>query len=237
MSIEVVLAFIVGLIVGLLIAWFYWRWVAEREEHVRSLQISLKGNETNLLDLKARLQQQEASLGHARSQLAQSERALHDLTAQVQGRDQVIGQLRKAVSEQEAQIRDLTGRMQDAEARKGERLALFPEKEHKLSSLTAEATPPRAAQSLVPETPPQPDDLQRIEGIGPKISAVLQTAGIATFAQLAATDVSRLQQVLVEKRWTFADPATWPEQAGLAAAGDWQALEVLQGELKAGRRV
>jgi len=225
MSIEVVLAFIVGLIVGLLIAWFYWRWVAEREEHVRSLQISLKGNETNLLDLKARLQQQEASLGHARSQLAQSERALHDLTAQVQGRDQAMGQLRKAVSEQEAQIRDLTGRMQEAEARKGERLALFPEKEHKLPSLTAEATPP------------QPDDLQRIEGIGPKISAVLQTAGIATFAQLAATDVSRLQQVLVEKRWTFADPATWPEQAGLAAAGDWQALEVLQGELKAGRRV
>ena len=225
MSIEVVLAFIVGLIVGLLIAWFYWRWVAEREEHVRSLQISLKGNETNLLDLKARLQQQEASLGHARSQLAQSERALHDLTIQVQDRDQAIGQLRKAVSGQEAQIRDLEGRLQEAEARKGERLALFPEKEHKLPSLTAEATPP------------QPDDLQRIEGIGPKISAVLQTAGIITFAQLAAADVSRLQQILENKHWTFADPTTWPEQARLAAAGDWQALDVLQGELKGGRRV
>jgi predicted flap endonuclease-1-like 5' DNA nuclease len=237
MSIWIALAFIVGLIAGLLVAWFYWRRVAEREEHVRSLQMSLKGNETNLLDLKARLQQQEASLGHARSQLAQSERALHDLTVQVQDRDQAIGQLRKAVSEQEAQIRDLTGRVQEAEARKGGRLALFLEKEHKLSSLTAEATPSRVAESPVRGTPPQPDDLRRIEGIGPKISAVLQTAGITTFAQLAATDISRLQGLLRDKRWTFADPATWPEQASLAAAGDWQALEVLQGELKGGRRV
>jgi hypothetical protein len=36
---------------------------------------------------------------------------------------------------------------------------------------------------------------------------------------------------------TIADPSTWPEQAGLAAAGRWSELEVLQEELKGGRRV
>ena len=81
------------------------------------------------------------------------------------------------------------------------------------------------------------DDLTRIAGIGPKISNVLQGAGIATFAQLAATDVDRLRQILDESEIRLADPETWPEQAHLAAAGDWEDLQMLQGQLKGGRRL
>jgi predicted flap endonuclease-1-like 5' DNA nuclease len=81
------------------------------------------------------------------------------------------------------------------------------------------------------------DDLKRIEGIGPKISNVLQDAGITTYAQLAATDVHRLRQILDESGIRLANPDTWPEQARLAAAGDWDALKRLQGQLKGGRRV
>ena len=226
MSIWVVVAFIVGLILGLLSAWFYWRRrSAEHEKQIHDLRAALKSNEISLLDFKTRLQQQEANLGRARNELTRSEQARHDLTAQIKDRDQTIRQLEGVVSERDVQIRDLTLRALKVEAGDGGRPALFPKNERELPSLSAEATPP------------QPDDLQRIEGIGPKISAVLQTAGITTFAQLAATDIRRLQQILGDKRWTFADPATWPEQARLAAAGDWQALEVLQGELKGGRRV
>jgi predicted flap endonuclease-1-like 5' DNA nuclease len=90
------------------------------------------------------------------------------------------------------------------------------------------------------QAPPAPDDLKRIEGIGPKISSVLQAAGIATFAQLAVADVDRLRHILERENpnlLRLADPTTWPQQAGLAAAGDWEALEALQGELKGGRRV
>ena len=84
---------------------------------------------------------------------------------------------------------------------------------------------------------PAPDDLTRIEGIGPKISGLLQAAGITTFAQLAATDVSRLKQILTEAGLAaLADPSTWAEQAKLAAAGEWDALKALQGKLKGGRR-
>ncbi|MFQ5613063.1 MAG: DUF4332 domain-containing protein [Anaerolineae bacterium] len=82
-----------------------------------------------------------------------------------------------------------------------------------------------------------PDDLTRIEGIGPKISSLLQTAGIATFSQLATTGVDRLQEILDEAGLRLADPGTWPEQAQLAAAGDWGTLDTLQNELKGGRRV
>ena len=81
------------------------------------------------------------------------------------------------------------------------------------------------------------DDLTRIDGIGPKISEVLRAAGIASYAQLASTDVGRLKQILDEAGIRIADPGTWPEQARLAAAGDWDELKGLQGQLKAGRRV
>jgi predicted flap endonuclease-1-like 5' DNA nuclease len=85
--------------------------------------------------------------------------------------------------------------------------------------------------------PSEPDNLTRIEGIGPKISSLLQAAGITTFAGLAEADVSQLTQILTEADLaSLADPSTWSEQARLAAAGDWDALEALQEALKGGRR-
>ena len=83
------------------------------------------------------------------------------------------------------------------------------------------------------------DDLTKIEGVGPKINLLLQAAGINTFAQLAATAVDRLKEVLTGggARFKLWDPTTWPEQAALAAKGDWAAFKKLTDELDAGRRV
>jgi hypothetical protein len=86
------------------------------------------------------------------------------------------------------------------------------------------------------EEPPKPDDLKLIEGIGPKISAIMAAAGISTFAQMAETSVEKLQAILDEAGIRLGDPATWPQQAGLAAQGEWGALEKLQEELQGGRR-
>ena len=93
------------------------------------------------------------------------------------------------------------------------------------------APPPAAATPA-----PTPDDLKRIEGIGPKIAGLLQAAGITTFAQLAASDVSRLEQILSRAGLAMTDPGSWPEQASLAAAGKWGELQALQDRLKGGRR-
>jgi len=95
-----------------------------------------------------------------------------------------------------------------------------------------------AAEPVKPPGMIKPDDLKIIEGIGPKISDVLQKAGITTFAQLARAEVSHLEQILNDAGVTgLANPATWPEQATLAAAGDMEALQKLQDSLKGGRRV
>lgn len=82
-----------------------------------------------------------------------------------------------------------------------------------------------------------PDDLELIEGIGPKVSRLLREHGITTFAQLATTNVGHLERILREANLPMMDPRTWPEQARLAAEGKWDALKALQEELKGGRRV
>jgi large subunit ribosomal protein L21 len=99
-------------------------------------------------------------------------------------------------------------------------------------SRQAEKTPALSTKSV----PSQPDDLTPIEGIGPKINKVLQDAGITTFAQLAKTKVSQLEQILNEAGLRLAKADTWPEQAKLAAAGDWEELKRLQDQLDAGRQ-
>ena len=94
-------------------------------------------------------------------------------------------------------------------------------------------------ESKAPEPPAEPDDLKRIEGIGPKLSSVLQEAGILTYAQLAGATPEQLTDILEAadpRLLRLAHPASWPEQAALAAAGEWEALEALQGTLTRGRK-
>ncbi len=80
------------------------------------------------------------------------------------------------------------------------------------------------------------DDLTLVEGIGPKIATVLANNGITTFAQLAKTDPAAIEEMLKQSggRFNMARPKTWPQQAQLAAAGDFDALKKLQDELHGG---
>lgn len=81
------------------------------------------------------------------------------------------------------------------------------------------------------------DDLTKIEGIGPKIASLMEDSGVATFAVMAETSVERLQEILKSADFrALANPTTWPDQAKLAAKGDWDALQKLQDELDGGRR-
>ncbi len=81
------------------------------------------------------------------------------------------------------------------------------------------------------------DDLKIIEGIGPKIEILLKGAGIKTWQDLAKTKVETLKNILKEggDRFAFHEPTTWPEQASLAASGNWQELEDFQVFLSGGR--
>jgi len=79
--------------------------------------------------------------------------------------------------------------------------------------------------------------LEIIEGIGPKISAVLKSAGIHTFTKLATMQPEEISSILTNAGIRLADPTSWPEQSRLAAAGKMEELKNLQDSLKGGRKV
>lgn len=98
---------------------------------------------------------------------------------------------------------------------------------------------PVAATPAADAAPTPPDNLEIIEGIGPKIAGLLAQHNITTFAALAATPAEQLRALLLAagRRFAVSDPTTWPTQAALAAKGDMDALKAMQAELKGGRKI
>jgi ribosomal protein L13 len=80
------------------------------------------------------------------------------------------------------------------------------------------------------------DDLKIVEGIGPKIAELLNTAGIITYADLASSEVTKLDEILTAAgpKFSIHQPTTWPQQAALARDGKFEELETLKKELDAG---
>ena len=84
---------------------------------------------------------------------------------------------------------------------------------------------------------PKKDDLTKIEGVGKKIAEILTASGIASFEILSKATSKKLRAILDEagKKFKTHDPATWPKQAKLAAAGKWAELKKFQSQLKPGK--
>jgi ribosomal protein L30 len=146
---------------------------------------------------------------------------------------------RKLEAEQPAAAPKRATRKLPADEPAPERATLAPPaKSNVVAEPTEEAAPDKnvAAEPAEQVAPAKADELEVIEGIGPKIAGVLRAAGITTFAQLADTTAERLTEILQEAEVRLADPSTWPEQAALAAAGKWDELTTLTGQLKGGRR-
>jgi predicted flap endonuclease-1-like 5' DNA nuclease len=82
-----------------------------------------------------------------------------------------------------------------------------------------------------------PEGLKVVEGIGPKIDGLLKEAGIKNWSDLAAATEDRLREILAAAgdRYRLADPSSWPQQAGLAAAGKWDELKQYQDFLSGGK--
>ncbi len=83
----------------------------------------------------------------------------------------------------------------------------------------------------------QADDLTKIEGIGKKIASLLTKENIKTYKDLSKCTIKKLQLILdgAGESFNVHDPASWPKQAKMAAANNWEALTTLQDELKGGK--
>lgn len=108
-----------------------------------------------------------------------------------------------------------------------------------VEELVEETVAPVAVEQEVATEPIKMDvdNLEIIEGIGPKISDLLNEAGIYKFRQLAITPVFKVREILENAGSHYAshDPSTWVEQALLAAEGRWDELDALKIHLIRGR--
>lgn len=141
------------------------------------------------------------------------------------------------------ELERLRGRIANLEPAVAERDRLRAELDQQREQVVAAAVP-AAAVTPMPPLPVTPDvagaqtllgrpivldDLQVIEGIGPKIEDLCHGIGIRTWHDLSVTEVSLLRTMLADAgpRFRTHDPATWPEQARLLAEGRWAEFKAL----------
>lgn len=81
------------------------------------------------------------------------------------------------------------------------------------------------------------DNLQIIEGIGPKMESILKENGVNTLADLGGKTTEEVQGILDKygDKYKIIDPLTWSQQAGYAAKGDYEGLIDLQKRLDTGK--
>ena len=112
------------------------------------------------------------------------------------------------------------------------------------AAVAAPAAAEEAPKADAEEAPKSPkgiafDDLKVVEGIGPKCEEALKAAGIGTWKDLADSTPEKITEILTAAEGNFGGqvPTTWPEQASIAVAGDWDKLEKWQDELDGGKPV
>lgn len=200
------------------------------------------------LGAESDLEQAQADLASARTELQSAKTAL-DATQSVGDRH------RLAAEEARSELSALHAAIADVRTEHVALQTRYDELIERERSTRASLPPGGAANFLVPEpTATQTansearadvvdpddvvDDLERIEGIGPRINASLQAVGIRTFERLAATGEDGLRDALARSGLNLAPSLpSWSQQAKFLAVGDEKSFRELVERLVAGREV
>ncbi len=230
-----VICWITAPVLGFVIAWVCLQSrLNKAKQHADSVEESLDASRKEVEGLTGAVNGRQAKMTELEQIVAQNGRLISDLTTQTEVQTESIAMLEGSISGKDAQIRELDARVKKADSELQTLQGSFLEKGREIDSLKEELDRLRATASQ----DCGPDDLTRIEGIGPKTSQILRDHGIVTFRELAGSPVDGLKEILAKAaHGKLAHPDTWPEQAALAADLKWAELKVLQDRLKGGRRV
>ena len=239
---QMLLCLIAAFVLGWLLGW----WLRGRrcEAKIAELEADWRARlDRATADAKARIDQTEARLLALKTPVTREAPARADDLTQIEGIGPAIARLltSSGILGFEALASAKPGELQRILEQAGEKFRIHdPSTWPEQARLAAAGQWDKLAQlqdELVGGR--RIDDLTRIEGIGPQIETLLRSAGIASYAALAATPVERLSEILhaAGERFRVHDPASWPEQARLAADGEWTILARLQDELRGGRTV
>lgn len=136
-----------------------------------------------------------------------------------------------------ANTRNLTAKIASLEADLAAKAKIAPS----VQSFAAAAAPTILFDSALAATvygkKIKENDLKIVEGIGPKIEALFNDAGIKTWYELSQASTEKLQSILDGggENYAIHNPGTWAKQALLAYEGKWEELKDWQDALDGGK--
>ncbi len=212
--------------------------IDERNEEVTRQEQAMDKRRADLDRMGTTLNEREKDL-NARNEVLKPREA--DVAARMEkleaGEAEVTRRV-AAVSNRESAMQNWEQRLLAREQELGDKESELVRKAASADVLRAELDAVKGLVRRQYQTPEGADDLQAIEGIGPKIASLLRNADIRTFERLSETSLGELTRLLESggPRFGLADPLSWAEQASLLFNGDYVGFEQLKQELIGGVR-
>lgn len=197
----IAIALVGGVIIGMLVMWWldvrFWRSAVPSAEQIAARK-------------KAEKSERQSERQMLANEIARHALEVNALEEKLEQQATALHKTQQALDEQEQRNHDLA---EEFAAALAEAKAATPE---------APATPAVEAPK-----PKSDQDLQFINGIGPKVKETLNKAGILSFADLAKKTAAQLQEILDNSsgRFRLTYPDTWPKQAALLRDGQYQELQ------------
>jgi predicted flap endonuclease-1-like 5' DNA nuclease len=221
--------------------------IAELTAHLQVRDTQLGARTAELASRAAELESRDAEIGRLATLIDEAENAAAAHSDELATRDGRLAEQEAALSDRDAEISRLSAALNAAMSTAAGDAAPAPHLGDQADASTDATAPPEPAAPVpadgvadLPEIDesPREDDLERVEGIGPRIGSALRDAGILTFKDLAAADTATLQAALEKAGLRFAPSLpTWSRQAALLAEGDEAGFMALTERLVAGRDV
>jgi chromosome segregation ATPase len=199
--------------------------IGERDSQIDTLSDTVETNNERIGILTERLQVKDETIQSKQDQISKKVEDIQELEDKFNEQNLYIKNLTEEKTDLQNQIQKILARIENAKAREIEMGNVLKTKDLEYASLHQ-------------RTKRMQDDFTHITGIGQKTSSLLKNAGIKSFSKLAKTDVKHINEILEKKNPSLlkkTDPTTWPEQARIAAEGDWETLANLKKSIKAAK--
>jgi len=225
--------------------------VVARDASLADRDSLISAKDAALTDLDALLSERDSLLASRDSEIERLSRLMAAAEAAATGHRHMQTAQLAALAEKDAEIARLTAAQTSSTTSSTASAASTSAPASTTSTLAAPSAAGTAGPAVAGSTPDAEqtaevetaafaaaldDDLQRIEGIGPRIAAALRRSGIRRYSDLAEADEQTLRRALGAAGLSFAPSlTTWSRQARLLAGGDEAGFEALAERLTAGR--
>lgn len=220
------LPFLLGLALGWAIWGKYKRKWQDAEDSLSRLKTRISGLEKDLSSSRSSLADAEGEIAIAKGKMREAEIALADCNKKSLELESKVATISNQLSQSNVGV-DSATIVSSLAGNTGQSQNI----ETSIDKVTNDKA--KAAKSISPYSKLKADNLQIIEGIGPKMESVLHENGVDTWSKLADQGPDNLRELLAKygDKYKIVDPTDWSRQAKLASEGDWTGLIALQKEL------